>query len=383
MPYSANPGILTPYNSINVSAVPFDVFRIGINWMPDRCPLLARLAKVPLGSLKFELNNDNYRPRNPISRTNAAYTSTGTSITVLDGTVFTPGDVLLIESERFLVTAVNNNHTITVTYAFENTTQANHANNTAVTLITNAETGAAVDKNAQSRIPTTVEQYSQTVQHAYQVGGMFNSTSAYMGGDITPLQRDKQMAMQHVMDDFESALYYGKGTTGGFSSTLNNQTMKGLQTLITTNTTASPTNAGSYKPTDFTRDTLQACFSNGGKPDIILVSQDFLTGMTQWGWTLQRLDQPVSELGIAADTFVVPFLGGTRIIPAPLLRAGTAVAFNSNEVRVRLKRKLFDQERGVRGDAFEGDMIMEGSLELHNEYKCAWVSGVTGFAVQS
>ena len=93
--------------------------------------------------------------------------------------------MLLIESERFLVTAVNNNNTITVTYAFENTTQANHANNTAITLVTNARTGGDVDQNAINRTPSTVEQFSQTVQHAYQISGALNSATNYMGGSIT------------------------------------------------------------------------------------------------------------------------------------------------------------------------------------------------------
>jgi hypothetical protein len=383
MPYGTNPGIELPYASENANVIPFDVFRLAINWLPNRCPLLARLAKLPLNGMSFYMNSDSYRPRNPVARTNAAYTSTGTSVTVTDSTLFSVGDVLLIESERFLVTAVNNNNTITVTYAFENTTQANHANNTAITLITNARTGGDIDQAAINRIPSTVEQFSQTVQHAYQISGSLQSAGNYMGGSITGLARAKELAIQHVMDDFESALIYGKGTTGGLSSSLSNATMKGFQTLLTTNTTTSPTNASAYKPTDFARDTLQACFNAGGQPDTILVSQNFLTGMTQWGWTLQRLDQPVSQLGIAADVFVVPFLGGTRLIPSPLLLSGTAIAFNSNEVKIRVKRPLMDYPRGRRGDALEGDIIMEGALEVENEYKHAWVSGVTGFAVQS
>lgn len=383
MPYGTNPGIELPYASENANVIPFDVFRLAINWLPNRCPLLARLAKLPLNALSFYCNSDNYRPRNPIARTNAAYTSTGTSITVTDSTLFEVGDVLLIESERFLVTAVNNNNTITVTYAFENTTQANHANNTAVTLVTNARTGGDVDQNAINRTPSTVEQFSQTVQHAYQISGALNSATNYMGGSITGLARAKELAIQHCMDDFENALLIGKGTTGGLSSTVSNPTMKGMKYLFTTNNTASATNGSSYKPSDFMTDGLQKCFNNGGQPNTIVCAQNFLTGLSTWGWTLQRLDQPVSALGIAADVFVVPFLGGTRIIPHPLMASGSYAVFNDAEVRLRMKRPLMDYPRGRRGDATEGDYIMEGAIEVENEYKHAWVEGVTGFAVQS
>src|SRR5580765_2180174 len=119
MAWGANPGIQTPAQSIIANVIPFDVFRLAINWLPNRVPLTARLLPIqPLNALSFYCNSDNYRPRNPIARTNAAYTSAGASITVTDSTLFDVGDVLLIESERFLVTQVNNNNTITVTYAF-------------------------------------------------------------------------------------------------------------------------------------------------------------------------------------------------------------------------------------------------------------------------
>lgn len=382
MPYGATQGIQTTYASQNANVIPFDVFRLAINWLPNRCPLLARLGKLPLNALEFYMNSDNYRPRNPVTRTNAAYTSSGATVTVLDASMFNVGDVILIDTERMLVTAANNaNNTITVTFAFEGTTAANHANNTAITLITSASTGADVDKLAVSRIPSSVAQWSQTVHHAYQIGGALQSTANYMGGAITPLDRDRSMAMQHAMDDFESALYYGKGTKT--SSTNANQTMKGFQTALTTNNTSSATNGSAYKPTDFIADGLQKCFNAGGQPDMILCSQDFLGGMARWGWTLQRLDQPVSELGVIADVFEVPFLGAIKMVPAPLLQSGTAIILNSQEVAIRLKRPLQDIPRGRRGDALEGDMIMEGALDVENEYKHAWISGVTGFAVQT
>jgi hypothetical protein len=382
MAYGNIQGIQLPYPSQAANVIPYDVFRLAINWLPNRVPLLARIPKLPLDALLFYCNNDNYRPRNPITKTNAAFTTPATTVTVLDSSLFEAGDLIQIDTERMIVTAVpTGGVTITVIQGAEGTTPANHASGVNILLITNASTGGDIDKNAISRLPSTVAQFSQTVQHAYQISGALQSTRNYMDGIITPLDRDRSLAMQHVMDDFESAMYYGKG--GAYSGTNNNQSMKGFQTLLVTSNQATPTNAATYKPTDFIRDTLQACFSHGGQPDTILVSQDFLTGMSQWGWTIQRLDQPVSELGIAADVFVVPFLGGTRLVPAPLLQSGTAIAFNSVECRIRLKRPLFDQPRGIRGDALEGDMIMDGALDVENEYKHAMVTGVTGFAVQS
>jgi hypothetical protein len=382
MAWGTTQGIQVPYPSVNANAIPFDVFRMAINYYPNRCPLLYMLMKAPLNALTFYMNSDTYRPRT--TTLGGAYTSAGATLTVADSTGITNGDILEIDSERFLVTAINNSTTVTVTGAFEGTTQANHNNNSTVTIVTNARTGADVDQNALSRLPSTVAQYAQTCQQAYQVGGAFQSTGNYMDGAITPLDRDRMMAVQHVVDDFERACYYGKGAA--LSSTVGNQAMKGIQTICTTNKTTSPTNASSYKPSDFTRDVLQSCFNAGGNPDLILVSTGFLSGLFTWGYPLQLLDAGATELGVRPNVYIVPFVGGCQLMAAPLLGTSTnfaAIALNTNEVRLRIKRALFDKPRGSRGDAVEGDMIMEGAIDVENEGHHSWTSGITGFAVQS
>lgn len=379
MPWGTTQGIQVPYPSSNANVIPPDIFRMAINFFPERCPLLYNLSKFPLNALTFYTNDDTYRPRT--TTLGGAYTSTGTTLTVSDSTGITVGDVLEVDSERFLVTAINNATTVTVTYAFEGTTNANHSNSSTVTIVTNARTGADVDQSAMSRLASAVAQYAQTVQHPYQVGGSLQSTSNFMGGLTTPLDRDRMMAIQHVMDDFERAMYYGKGQA--LSSTISNQTMKGFKTRLTTNNTTSPTNASAYKPSDFNRDTLQKCLTNGGSPNLILVSSDFLQGLHTWGWNLQLVDAGASELGIKPTVYTTPFIGSCMLVPAPLLATGTAIAMNTREVRIGIKRRLFDKPRGSRGDAEEGDIIMEGAIEVENESHHAWVSGITGWAVQS
>lgn len=380
MPWGTTAGIQTPFAYSNVNVIPPDVFRMAINYFPNRCPLLYRLSKLPLNALTFYMNNDTYRPRT--ATMNAAYTTNSdTTLTLTDATGIDVGDVLEVDSERLLVTAVNNGTVITVTGAFEGTTGANHNNGSTVTIVTSAETGAAVDKNAMSRLPSAVAQYSQTVQKAYQVGGSLQSTGNFMGGAVTPLDRDRLMAVQHTMDDFERACYLGKGAA--LSASVTRQTMKGLKTLCSTNNVTSPTNLSAYKPSDFVRDVLQGPKNNGGQPDLVLLSSAFMVGLAQWGWVLQKVDSEVSDLGVPVDTFMVPFLGGVKLVEAPLLPSYAAVAINSREVTLRIKRALNDYPRGRRGDAEEGDIILEGAIDVENEAHHSWVSGVTGFAIQS
>src|SRR4029079_4777556 len=145
---------------------------------------------------------------------------------------------------------------------------------------------------------------------------------------------------------------------------------------IQTNSTSSPTNAAAYKPSDLVRDTLQATFNGGGNPTILVVSTEFLSGFAVWGHAAMRLNAGSNVFGTPIDLFEAPFLSGISIIPAPLLRPGTAICLSDPEAPVPLKRPMIDKPRGSRGDAFEGDIIMEGAIELDNEAHHAWVTGV-------
>jgi hypothetical protein len=369
-------GPLTQFTAFNAGVIPNDVFGVAINWFVNRTPLVSRLPKLPTGSPQFLVTNDNYRPRSqPLT---ASYSTGATTLTVGDSSEYDIGDVVQVDSEYFLVTAIASPTTITVTYGYAGTTNASHNNGVPAYLVSNSRTGAEVNVTSVSRIPQAVTQYCQTVQHAYQVGGALQADTNYITGFATPLDRDRMLAMQHVMDDFESACYYGKGVP--LSSGTSRPLMKGIQSLIVTNNVTTPTNAAAYKPSDLVRDTLQACFNGGGNPTVLLVSTDFLSGFAVWGHAAMRLHAGTNVFGTPIDLFEAPFLSGISIIPAPLLRPGTAICLSDPEVRIRLKRPMIDKPRGSRGDAFEGDIIMEGAIELDNEAHHASVSGVTAFA---
>jgi hypothetical protein len=372
-------GPLTQFTAFNAGVIPNDVFGVAINWFVNRTPLISRLPKLPTGSPQFLVTNDNYRPRSNPMNNGGQLAAAATSLIVADASIFDLGDVIQIEQEYCLVTATSSStNTLTITRGYAGTPAASHNDLLPVYLVSNSRTGSELNITSVSRIPQAVTQYCQTVQHAYQVGGALQADSNYVAGFATPLDRDRMLAMQHVMDDFESACYYGKGVP--LSASTSRPLMKGISSLIQTNSTSSPTNAAAYKPSDLVRDTLQACFNGGGNPTILLVSTDFLSGFAVWGHAAMRLNAGSNVFGTPIDLFEAPFLSGISIIPAPLLRPGTAICLSDPEVRVRLKRPMIDKPRGSRGDAFEGDIIMEGAIELDNEAHHAWVTGVTAFA---
>jgi hypothetical protein len=181
-----------------------------------------------------------------------------------------------------------------------------------------------------------------------------------------------------MVDDIENTFYYGVKE----AATDNTVTAKsdGIKSILTTNNVTSPTNASAYSSTDLMRDTLQACRTGGGDPDLLLVSTNFMTGFATWGQAIQRIPAGETIFGTPINVLEAPFLHGVSIVEAPLLRPYTAIALTSSEVYVRNKRNPFWNLRGNRGDMVEGEWIAEMAIELQNESHHAWVEGITAFS---
>jgi hypothetical protein len=358
-----------------------DMSVVAINWFANRCPLVTRLPRVPVGSVTFKIHSRTYRKRTAATAA-AVANNTVATITLDDASPFMVGDVLELDTgERVEITAdPPSNNVVTVKRGVSGTTAAAANNATTVTLIGNSRTGQEVDQNAIGLIPTGVDQYCQTFQHPVQVGGSLQSSSSFVlqPGAAAPLDQFKMDALQNLMDDIEVSSYYGKGeapTSGGRPK------MKGISALIAAgNITTSPTNAGSYKSTDLIRDLLEKARSGGGEPDVLVVSTNFLTGLAIWGQAVQQINAGTNVFGTPLKVFEAPFLSGIMIVEAPLLKSYTAMALTSAEVRMRTKRNEFWSPRGNRGDAVEGDFIAEMAVEVDNPAHHAWVQGITAFA---
>lgn len=385
-------GILNPYD--NSAQIRNDISVIAINWFSNRCPLVTRVPRLPAIADKFDIVSRFYRSRTATLA--AAITNAATSLTVDDASKFMQGDVLELQqaatgattgaTERVEVVADPNTSTnvLTIKRGAEGTTAVANDNSLAaantITLIGNSRTGGEVDQTGASYKPAAVTQYCQTFQHPVQVSGTLQSTAAFVTapGTTTPFDQNKMEALQNLMDDMEVSSYYGKGEAR--SSSTSRPKQKGLKTLIVTNNTTNPTNAGAYKPTDLMRDTLQKARSNGGDPDVLIVPTNFMVGLATWGHPAQRLEAGANIFGTPINVFEAPFLGGISIIEAPLMKAGSAFALTSSEVRMKMKRNEFWNPRGVRGDAIEGDWIAEGAIDLENEQHHAYVEGITAFS---
>jgi hypothetical protein len=371
-------GIQTAFD--NQPEIRNNIYAVASNWFVNRCPLVTRVPRFPVGSTTFSIVSRGRRTRTATLA--AALTNSATQIQLVDSSSLMNGDVLeLVSGERVELVADPNLATdiVTVRRGAEGTTPATGGVNETIRLIGNSRTGAEVNQNGIALKPVGVTQFCQTWQHPVQVGGSLQASTGFESypGARTPFDQYKMDALQNLLDDMEYSSYYGRGEDPAISG---RPKQKGLRTLLATNLVTSPVNAGAYKPTDFIRDTIQACRVNGGEPDVLLLSSNFMTGLATWGHAVQRIDAGVNVFGTPIDVFEAPFLGGLSIIEAPLLKPFTAICLTSSEIRMRMKRNEFWNPRGVRGDAYEGDWIAEGAIEVDNPTHHAWLEGITAFS---
>jgi Family of unknown function (DUF5309) len=370
------------------------------NWFANRNPLVTRLPYVPVERVDFQMYTHRYRARSTVLGA-ALTSSSATSLTLADATFLMNHDVLeIVDSatgniERVQISGdPTGANTVNVTRGIWSdvggvigtTPLSSAAANSTVNLIGNSRNGAEVNQTGLTTIGIPRTQYCQTFQFPVQIGGSAQTARAQVlpGGIQTPFDFNMTVQLQNMVDDIENSCYYGIAQAPNDSLAVTAK-MNGLRSILVTNnistmTGTTPINAAAYGATDLIRDTLQSARSNGGEPDLLVVSTNFMSGFATWGQAIQRVPAGETAFGTPINVLEAPFLHGVTIVEAPLLRPFTAIALTSSEVYIRNKRNPYWQLRGSRGDMVEGDWIAEMAIEVVNESHHAWVEGITAFS---
>jgi hypothetical protein len=134
MPNAYLQGIQTSFE--NQAEIRNDIYVVASNWFVNRCPLVTRTPRVPVGSTTFTMISRGFRPRTATLA--SAAQATDTQITLTDVSSFMNGDVLeLASGERVEIVADPNlaNNTVTVRRGAEGTAPGTGAANDTVRLI--------------------------------------------------------------------------------------------------------------------------------------------------------------------------------------------------------------------------------------------------------
>jgi hypothetical protein len=363
------------------------------NWFANRNPLVTRLPYVPVERVDFLMFTHRYRARSTTLGVAIASNAT-VALTFADATFLMNHDVLQLvdintgNTEFIQISGdPTSATTVNVTRGTAGTTALSAVGlNSVVNLIGNSRNGAEVNQTGLSTIGVSRTQYCQTFQFPVQIGGSAQTARAQVmpGGIQTPFDFNMTVQLQNLVDDIETSCYYGIAQAptadAGSPDTATTAKMNGLQNILQTNNTIAPTNAAAYGSTDLIRDTLQAARTNGGEPDLLIVSTNFMSGFATWGQAIQRIPAGETIFGTPINVLEAPFLHGVTIVEAPLLRPYTAIALTSSEVYIRNKRNPYWNLRGNRGDMVEGDWIAEMAIEVVNESHHAYVQGIMAFS---
>lgn len=359
-------------------------FAIARQWAINRNPFYARLRSVPVDSYVIDLWPSQFRPRT--TTLGAAVTdTTGTTITLATVAFIMNGDILQLNSGEFVevVAAPNTtNNTISVLRGVAGTTAATQTNATTVTIIGNSRTGAETQQKAITQIPGKTNQYVQTFQHVYSVGGgQAVVRPRYLPAGVTPFNDQKQDKMVNMIDDIEFVAMYGRAENVG--GTVSRYKSAGFFNLITTNAVTTPTNASAYKPSDFLRDAVQPIINNGGAADVAFVSPGWVSGLAVWGYQSMRLPAGATVFGVPIEAFSVPQFPNITFILCPLMQGISAIVGQSTDFYWGVLEATRSQEYGIVGDAREGDWIARQAPMVNNEQRQATIRNITGFAQQS
>lgn len=170
----------------------------------------------------------------------SAIASAGATSVTVAALVCRVGSVLLIESERLLVTAVTSStKALTVTRGFDGTSAAAHASGSTVRVVGNAQSEGFDFTNSYSIKPVEVTNYTQIWSESYKLTNSQMMTAQNDGGDVNTREMTAAL-MKHNLN--RSLSLFSMSTTSKAASGVVGHA-KGLPGFITTNVYTSQTTA--------------------------------------------------------------------------------------------------------------------------------------------
>lgn len=346
-------------------------------WMTDPMdtPLLSALG---VSNDKFKLVNAPGKMYEWLQDTMSAISSTAndtdltndstiTTITVADGTLYQPGDVIVIDSEYMWVSAVSTND-LTVTRNYSGT-QATHASTAAVYIRSRARLEGASATNSHYTQPTTGYNYSFILQKSIEISRSDARLQRYGIPNIVEYEIGKKM--DELKRDLSRKPYYGVRGAGSASTP---RDAGGFDTFISTNATAlTGTPALTQKNLE---DAVQNCWTYGGNPDLLICGAwakrkiaDMFAGYVKTdrnermgGVTIDRI---MSALGVELNVLV------DRYCPTNALY----VLDSSKVGYIEVDPFFYEDLAKTKDTAAYGQVVGEYGFVLVDEAKHAKVSG--------
>jgi hypothetical protein len=398
MPPSVNSGMRTIFDGSYTIKLNISDFIDAID--PRETPLLALLGwgseagTVSAGadSLAFPCISPTHTWLNdeliPASGTlTAGYTSGGGTLTVGTTQVnyIKATDQLMVDDTHYLVTSINAGAGTVAVSVLDGSSDADHANGaTWRNLGTVRLDGEAFTSTYLSTDLSSTSNYTQIFHEAVSVSGTSEATEKY--GITDEFDREFAKKFQEVVIRMEQAAHYGLANSlpAANATRTDVRRMGGLYSFIRADANANVTNAAGAQLTEIMLvNMLEDIWTDGGKPDLILVGakqkriiSSFMTpyvrvdrNIDTAGVVIGQYESDFGTLDIALDRYMRP--DDLVIVTKDMLGIGPLKG-NGND------RSFFVTPVPVSGDSRQAAITGEYTMEVRNSTRAhGWIYGLS------
>lgn len=251
-------------------------------------------------------------------------TTSATSVTVDDGSIIRPWDIIKLPAtgECLLVTAVNSNE-LTVVRGYGSTAAAAIADDAEVLVVGNAQAENAGARDVRSTTESNNYNYTQIFRTPIALSGTEQATKLY-GGKDRAYQRAKA-AKEHKRD-IALSMYFGErkqDTSGGTPR----RTMGGLVEFLKTGSSsfAFASSGGTTLTWDnFNTNVAKKAFEYGSDTKLMVCGPNMIAAIDKWAMDKNSIRQHDAEhkFGLSIDTLITSF-GELKVLYDPLLSGAT------------------------------------------------------------
>ena len=357
-----------PFNGLatydNFEGIGEDVSDLVAFLAPFETPLLdvVGAGDQPATNVKHEWLQDSLNPTTDVVST-AVTSATGAGVlTVAHPGYFRVGDLVQLDKEAMLVTAVSDVSTIGVTRAYGATGAAAHNAGGAITIIGNAALeGEDTDEDRTTR-QVRKSNYCQIMKVGVKISGTAQAVGWITTGD--KLADAKVMRLRELLRDLEKTTLLGRTDVATIGSDTARRTMAGIVCSLSTNVVSAGTLTESALG-----NLLLSCYNQGSRDvDLIVAPPKQKRIISSWNNSRVHVTNEANAFRNVVEVYESDF-GSQRVVMNRWLPDDVVLALDSSRIKVvpLAGRSFRYEELAKGGDYVRGQIVGEYTLELRNE----------------
>ncbi len=350
-----------------------------IDW--KEAPLLRLLGFGQENVRKFKMVNwpsttaewlmDSMSPYTDVMNDSGGIDNSVTTMTVTNGSYFRQGDVILVESEKMMVTGVSGND-LTVIRSWGDPAAASHADALTITILTRAMPEGASYTTGHSTVVTSGTNYTQIISQAASVSKTELAMTRYAVDDSLDYEVAKLFTdggRSGVLPQrLQRTFYYGEKVA---RSSTNYGSMGGFGIYVTTNVSAL---AGAALQRSDIHTKIRQIRDAGGDVDLVVTGSWGVEKVTAMYEGYITMDQD-SKRGGSKITMVTTPHGEVELVYDWMCPAGYMYFINSKKCGWIPMRPFATTKIAEQGDFYATDVVGEYTFVLANEKSFGLISG--------